>query len=203
MDVVPLQSSHDYRRLLAAQAPLHPLPDAATDAAGAAPLHPSASYFFPLGPAASAALEAQWARVAAEAGGCGDAGDASWSAAAAAAPAAAADAAPGGGIDLEVMFGRRLRVSRAAGGAAWFTFAELMARPLGAPDYLAIAQVRVAASPAAKPCTAGAWAGHAKGAAAMHGCGPAMAACAHCAALAIFPYRAQLLPLCSASTRSS
>ncbi|MBV9331637.1 MAG: AFG1 family ATPase [Alphaproteobacteria bacterium] len=38
------------------------------------------------------------------------------------------------------VFGRRLRIPRAARGVARFTFAELCEAPLAAPDYLAIAQ---------------------------------------------------------------
>jgi len=40
--------------------------------------------------------------------------------------------------EIEVM-GRKLPVSRAARGVAWFTFAELCEQPLGAGDYIAIA----------------------------------------------------------------
>ena len=136
MDVLPLDSQTDYRRLLAERAPpLRPLPDSPAGGAadGSAQPHPDASYFYPLKAAAAAALEAQWVRVAAEAAG---------GSSAAAAPAlTAAPGGGGGGAELDVMFGRQLSVARAAGGAAWFSFPELCARPLGAPDYLAIAQV--------------------------------------------------------------
>lgn len=131
-DVLPLNAGEDYRRLMAAAAPpLLPLggnlaasaaslagPPGATSAAQQPP-HPHASYFFPLGPAADAALETQWRRLVPDDGSGG---------AAAASPA-----------ELPVMFGRTLRVERAAGGAAWFSFEELCARPLGPADYLAVA----------------------------------------------------------------
>lgn len=107
-DVVSLDSEEDYRRLLAAQAPLHPLPDTPTGPNGSATgnadgtavalpeaPHPSASYFYPLGPAAAAALEAQWARVA---GGQGS------------------EAAPQGGAGIQVMFGRTLQVVSSPSG---------------------------------------------------------------------------------------
>lgn len=143
-DVVCLDSGRDYRRLLAASTLLRPLPAAGAAAgagrgdngttgmqlgAAAAPA-PHASYFFPLGPAAEAALEHQWRALTA-------AGDQ-------AAPATddrqQQEQQRGAGRELGVMFGRRLHVARCAGGAARFSFPELCAVPLGTADYVALSQ---------------------------------------------------------------
>ncbi|KAI8469123.1 MAG: AFG1-like ATPase-domain-containing protein [Monoraphidium minutum] len=70
-------------------------------------------YLWPLGPASDSELERLWRHLAAEG-------------------AAAAGAA------VPVLFGRQLPVPRAAGGAAWFEFSELCARPLGSADYMAL-----------------------------------------------------------------
>ena len=70
-------------------------------------------YYAPLVPAAEDAMDAAWARLT-------------------------HDAAPQP-VTLEVQ-GRTLRVARAAAGCARITFEELCARPLGAADYLEIAE---------------------------------------------------------------
>lgn len=94
--MLPLQSGQDYRRLLAAQAPpLQALPEQQPGAAPA--VHPSSSYFFPLGPAAAAALEQQWRNVTGQAaGGAGQERQ-----------------------ELPVMFGRALHVVSRVVPAAW------------------------------------------------------------------------------------
>lgn len=70
-------------------------------------------YYAPLGPAAEEAMEAAWKRLT-------------------------AGAAPNA-VVLDVG-GRELRVERQAAGVARFSFDELCARPLGAADYLEIAE---------------------------------------------------------------
>lgn len=90
LDVVSLDSETDYRRLAAAQAPLAPLPPTTTPAeaeVAAQGLPGSASYFFPLGLTADAAMERQW-RSATGGRGAGTAGSA----------------------ELPVLFGRTLHV---------------------------------------------------------------------------------------------
>jgi predicted ATPase len=73
-----------------------------------------AGYFHPLGPESDAALAEAWAAVP-----------------------------PSGGTPVPehvpVLFGRRLKVARRRGGAAWFEFAELCASPLGPADFSALA----------------------------------------------------------------
>lgn len=69
-------------------------------------------YFCPLGPGSLARLKLLWRKVTGHDGG-----------------------VPG---ELEVQ-GRVLPVPRTARGAAWFTFSDLCEKPLGAADYLAIA----------------------------------------------------------------
>jgi cell division protein ZapE len=69
------------------------------------------TYLTPLGPAADAAMNAAWTKLA------------------------------GGGAPASLtVLGRKLPVPRAGRGAARFSFDELCARPLGAADYLALAQ---------------------------------------------------------------
>jgi cell division protein ZapE len=75
-------------------------------------LHGKPVYHSPLGPAAREALEHAFAELT--------------------------DAALGDSTTISVK-GRSLRVPRTARGVAWFEFADLCARPLGAADYLAIA----------------------------------------------------------------
>jgi len=70
-------------------------------------------YYAPLGPAAEEAMKSAW-----------------WRLTAGAAPQS---------VTLDVG-GRALRVAREAAGVAWFSFEELCARPLGAADYLEIAE---------------------------------------------------------------
>ena len=70
-------------------------------------------YFTPLGPAADGELVAAFN--------------------------ALTDIAPGEPEDLSVM-GRVVLVPKAAKGVAWFEFADLCEKPLGSPDYLAIAK---------------------------------------------------------------
>ncbi len=70
-------------------------------------------YYAPLGPAADEAMQRAWRRLT-------------------------ASAAPQS-MTLDVG-GRALKVEREAAGVAWFSFEELCARPLGAADYLEIAE---------------------------------------------------------------
>jgi cell division protein ZapE len=76
-------------------------------------LHGKPVYHYPLGEAAHDALEHAFAELT--------------------------DRAPGASATLTVK-GRPLVVPRAARGVAWFAFADLCAQPLGAADYLAIAE---------------------------------------------------------------
>jgi predicted ATPase len=127
-DVVELSAAEDYRRRTlegpaAAQLQL-PLGNgaggsAAPATAAAGPSAPAAAgrealekgggagpgserlYFWPLGPAAEAEMERAWARATGGSSGSSGSGGS------------------GGGEQLPVLFGRRLAVPRAAGGAAW------------------------------------------------------------------------------------
>ena len=108
-------------------------------------------YFWPLNSAAEAALHDKWSATISSAPSSNSSGGhmqhqphlSSGSSTSAAAlmhyssgsstPSTAAAVVP-------VMFGRQLPVSRSSSGAAWFDFTELCGRPLGAADYLAVAQ---------------------------------------------------------------
>ena len=71
-----------------------------------------ATYFTPLGPQADAAMDEAWRAVAG-----------------------------GGGEEASIaVLGRTLKISRAGGGAARFSFGELCGAALGAADYLAVAR---------------------------------------------------------------
>ena len=71
------------------------------------------TYVTPLGPAADAALDGLWGKLA--------------------------DGEVGERVEL-LLLGRKLMVPRVAHSCARFEFADLVEKPLGAPDYLAIAQ---------------------------------------------------------------
>eukprot|EP00884_Botryococcus_braunii_P008027 jgi/Botrbrau1/17225/Bobra.0621s0003.1 len=110
-DVLPLSAEQDYRRLLLS-----------TSSGGEAS---KGSYFFPLMPAALAALEDEWRQCTA-------------SCTAARLPNEA-HALEEPQI-LDVLFGRKLAVRRRRGGAARFEFDEVCGEALGAADYIAIGQ---------------------------------------------------------------
>ncbi|KXZ47776.1 hypothetical protein GPECTOR_33g658 [Gonium pectorale] len=155
--VYQLSSPADYRRVLleegraraqaaAAASPPADVSSSGSEAARAAVATaawpPSArSYLYPAGPGSAQEMEALWrARLAAGAAVAASGGEEGQ------APQPAMSTAQGGeaerSLSVPVLFGRTLEVRRASpcGGAAWFSFEELCARPLGPADYVALSQ---------------------------------------------------------------